>query len=31
MMLEVWIESGQRIALPVEIVAKGASRNGARP
>jgi FtsP/CotA-like multicopper oxidase with cupredoxin domain len=31
MMLEVWIESGQRIALPVEIVAKSNSKSGARP
>jgi hypothetical protein len=27
MMLEVWIEGGQRIALPVEVVARGAARD----
>ncbi|HZI29546.1 MAG TPA: multicopper oxidase domain-containing protein [Gemmatimonadaceae bacterium] len=31
MMLEVWIEGGQRVALPVEIVARGPSQRGARP
>jgi FtsP/CotA-like multicopper oxidase with cupredoxin domain len=31
MMLEVWIEGGQRVALPVEIIAKAKSQTGARP